>query len=157
MTRPRFWSTGFVQRENEASGSRQRRSPEEVRRLVDEFEASGLERAEFCRSRALALSTLQRHLRARRSATEGPSGQTRLVAVSVRPREKDSDAVQTRVAHTTASNEMRTTIQMTSKPFSTAPPPDQLPCSVPEQPLKIREIRVSESYESVPTAPRLYL
>lgn len=75
-----------MQRENESVGSRRRRSREEVRRLVDEFEASGLERAEFCRGRALALSTLQRHLRVRRSATEAPSGQTRLVAVSVRPR-----------------------------------------------------------------------
>jgi hypothetical protein len=28
------------------------------RRLVDEFEASGLERAQFCRKRNLALSTL---------------------------------------------------------------------------------------------------
>jgi hypothetical protein len=49
-----------MQRENEAGGSRQRRSREEVRRLVDEFEASGSGRAEFCRSRGLALGTLQR-------------------------------------------------------------------------------------------------
>jgi ribosomal protein L32 len=31
--------------ENEAGGNRHRRSREEVKRLVDEFEASGLERA----------------------------------------------------------------------------------------------------------------
>jgi hypothetical protein len=75
-----------MQRENEAGGSRQRRSREEVRRLVDEFEASGSGRAEFCRSRGLALGTLQRHLRARRSATKAASGRSRLVAVSVTPR-----------------------------------------------------------------------
>jgi hypothetical protein len=73
-----------VERENNAGNSRKRRSREEVRGLVDEFEASGLEKAQFCRSRNLALSTLQRHLRARRPATA--SGQARLVAVSVTPR-----------------------------------------------------------------------
>jgi len=52
--------------------------------MVDEFEASGLDRAQFCRRRNLALSTLQRHPRARRSPTA--SGQARLVAVSVTPR-----------------------------------------------------------------------
>ena len=55
-----------------------------MRGLVDEFEASGLERAQFCRKRDLALSTLGRHLRARRSATV--SGRARLVAVSINPR-----------------------------------------------------------------------
>jgi hypothetical protein len=50
-----FWSTGFVEREKNAGNSRKRRSREEVRRLVDEFEASGLERAQFCRKRNLAL------------------------------------------------------------------------------------------------------
>ena len=85
-----FWSTGLVERENNAGGGRgrrrRRRSREEVRRLVDEFEASGLRRWEFCQSRSLALSTLQRHLRARQSATQAGSGRPRLVAVSVSPR-----------------------------------------------------------------------
>jgi hypothetical protein len=54
--------------------------------LVDEFEASGLPSWEFCRSRGLALSTLQRHLRGRQSATEARSGRPRLVAVSVGPK-----------------------------------------------------------------------
>ena len=71
-------------REHNAGGSWKRRSREQVRRLVDEFEASGLDRVEFCRSRNLALSTLGRHLRARRSAAA--SGRPRLVAVSVSPR-----------------------------------------------------------------------
>lgn len=75
-----------MQRENEAGSSRQRRSREEVRRLVDEFEASGSGRAEFCRNRGLALGTLQRHLRTRRSVTEAVSDRSRLVGVSVSPR-----------------------------------------------------------------------
>ena len=75
-----------MERENNAGGSRKRRTREQVRRLVDEFEASGLDRAEFCRSRNLALSTLGRHLRVRRSATGAASGRPRLVAVSIAPR-----------------------------------------------------------------------
>jgi hypothetical protein len=75
-----------MQLENESGGHRQRRSLEEVKRLVDEFEANGSDRAEFCRSRGLALSTLQRHLRARRLRTEARSGGSRLVPVSVSQR-----------------------------------------------------------------------
>jgi hypothetical protein len=37
-----FWSTGFVERENDAGNSRKRRSREEVPGLVDEFEAGAL-------------------------------------------------------------------------------------------------------------------
>jgi hypothetical protein len=75
-----------MQLENESGNNRRRRSRDEVRRLVDEFEASGSQRAEFCRSRGLALSTLERHLRARRLATQTGNGRSRLVAVSVTPR-----------------------------------------------------------------------
>ena len=45
---------------------RKRRSREEVRRLVVEFEASGSRPAEFCRNHGLALSTLQRHCKRQR-------------------------------------------------------------------------------------------
>ena len=72
--------------QNENGRHRKRRSREEVRRLVDEFEASGSGRAEFCRSRGLALTTLQRHLRGRRLGTEARNCGSRLVAVSVIPR-----------------------------------------------------------------------
>ena len=75
-----------MQQKNQAGGNRQRRSREEVKRLIDEFEAKGLGKVEFCRSRSLALSTLQRHLRARRLGTEGRNGGTRLVAVRLTPR-----------------------------------------------------------------------
>ena len=42
-------------------GMRQRRSREEVERLVREYEASGLGRQEFCNRHGLSLSTLNRH------------------------------------------------------------------------------------------------
>jgi hypothetical protein len=74
-----------MQQEIRAGRNRRRRSREEVKRLIDEFEAKGLCKAEFCRSRSLALSTLQRHLRARRLGTESRNGATRLVAVGLRP------------------------------------------------------------------------
>ena len=75
-----------MQQEIRTGRNRRRRSREEVKRLIDEFEASGLDKAEFCRSRSLALSTLLRHLRARRLGTEGRNGGTRLVAVRLTPR-----------------------------------------------------------------------
>ena len=52
---------------------------EEVKRLIDEFEASGLSSTAFCRSRGLAPSTLQRHLRVRRLGSESRSPGCRLV------------------------------------------------------------------------------
>ena len=45
--------------QNEAWRHRKRRSREDVKKLVDEFESSGSDRAEFCKDRDLALSTLQ--------------------------------------------------------------------------------------------------
>ena len=53
--------------ENQEVPGRRRRSGEEIRRLVLEFEASGLRQNEFCRNHGLALSTLQRQLKRRRS------------------------------------------------------------------------------------------
>ena len=53
--------------------------------MIDEFEASGSDRAEFCRSRGLALSTLQRHLRDRSARATTRGGGARLVAVRVTP------------------------------------------------------------------------
>jgi len=43
--------------QNEAWRHRKRRRREDVKRLIDEFEISGSDRAEFCRSQGLALST----------------------------------------------------------------------------------------------------
>ena len=62
---------------------RKRRSRQEVKRLVAEFETSGLLRSEFCRKHNLALGTLQRGLRRRRMEVEGQSEAKRLVEVKL--------------------------------------------------------------------------
>src|SRR6202041_2075228 len=46
--------------------ARRRRTRAEVRQLVSEFVNSGMRRSEFCRSRGLSYSTLDRHLKKRR-------------------------------------------------------------------------------------------
>jgi hypothetical protein len=43
-----------------------RRTRAEVQQLVAEFVSSGMRRSEFCRSKALSVSTLDRHLKKRR-------------------------------------------------------------------------------------------
>jgi hypothetical protein len=60
---------------------RKRRSRQEIKRLVAEFETSGLRRIEFCRKHNLALGTLQRGLRRRRMEIDGQSEGKRLVEV----------------------------------------------------------------------------
>jgi hypothetical protein len=65
--------------ENQEARTRKRRSSEEVKGLVVEFEASGLRCSEFCRDRGMALSTLRRHLK-KDSPCEGgakPSSRSR--------------------------------------------------------------------------------
>jgi len=46
--------------------ARRRRTRAEVRQLVSEFVNSGMRRSEFCQSRGLSFSTLDRHLKKRR-------------------------------------------------------------------------------------------
>jgi hypothetical protein len=60
---------------------RKRRS-KEIKRLVLEYEASGLRQNEFCRNHGLALSSLQRQLKRRRLDKAEPKQGSRLVAVS---------------------------------------------------------------------------
>jgi hypothetical protein len=62
---------------------RKRRSRQEIKQLVAEFETSGLRRSEFCHKHNLALGTLQRGLRRRRVEVEGQSEGKRLVEVKV--------------------------------------------------------------------------
>jgi hypothetical protein len=63
---------------------RRRRRGAEVRELVAEFVSSGMGRSEFCRSRGLSLSTLDRHLRKRRWKRKKKSSPTDgLVAVEL--------------------------------------------------------------------------
>ena len=60
-----------------------RRSRREINRLVVEFESSGLRPSEFCHKHGLALGTLQRGLKRRRSEVGGPSEGNPLVEVKV--------------------------------------------------------------------------
>jgi hypothetical protein len=69
--------------ENQEARTRKRRSSEEVKGLVVEFEASGLRCSEFCRDRGMALSTLRRHLKKHGSGKGGAKPSSRLVAVEV--------------------------------------------------------------------------
>src|ERR1700736_6392410 len=62
---------------------RKRRSRQEIKRLVREFETSGLRRSEFCHKHNLAPGTLQRGLRRRRMEVEGQSESKRLVEVKM--------------------------------------------------------------------------
>jgi hypothetical protein len=65
--------------ETNSEGKRRRRSSAEVRQLVAEYEQSGMAQSEFCQLHDLALSTLARCLRRRRTATSAH----RLVGVDV--------------------------------------------------------------------------
>lgn len=62
-----------------------RRRVEVIRQLVREFETSGQTRVEFCRSRALAVSTLDRYLRRYRTGEvlKGNGAGSGLVAVEI--------------------------------------------------------------------------
>ena len=69
--------------ESQEVETRKRRSRGEVKRLVAEFEASGIERKEFCRTHGIALSTLQRHLKRHGSGVGRAKAGNRLVAVEL--------------------------------------------------------------------------
>jgi hypothetical protein len=77
--------------ENQEVGGRKRRSSEEVKRLVVEFEASGLRRDEFCRTRGMALSTLRRQLKKHGAGEARVKAGGRLVAVELSGREAKSN------------------------------------------------------------------
>jgi hypothetical protein len=62
---------------------RKRRGRQEIKRLVREFETSGLRQGEFCRKQDLALGTLKRGLRRRRMEVDGQSEGKRLVEVKM--------------------------------------------------------------------------
>ena len=52
--------------------------------MVAEFAASGMQVSEFCRSRGISRSTLDRHLRKQRVQDQGGRAGHRLLAVEVR-------------------------------------------------------------------------
>ena len=78
--------------ENQEVPGRKRRSSEEIKRLVAEFEASGLRQHEFCRNHGLALSTLQRQLKKRRLAKGEAKEVSRLVAVELARKNWDENS-----------------------------------------------------------------
>ena len=58
-------SSGWMNGEQQET-ARRRRTRAEVRHLVSEFVSSGMRRSEFCRSRGVSYSTLDRHLKKQR-------------------------------------------------------------------------------------------
>jgi transposase-like protein len=64
-------------------GVRQRRSREEVERLVDEYEASGLGRQEFCKQHGLSLSTLNRHRKRKQVRQEKQTSGRRFIPIEI--------------------------------------------------------------------------
>jgi hypothetical protein len=78
--------------ENQEVPGRKRRSGEEIKRLLLEFEASGLRQNEFCRNHGLALSTLQRQLKRRRLDKGDAKESGRFVAVELAGREPNGNS-----------------------------------------------------------------
>ena len=64
-------------------GVRKRRSRQEIKRLVRDFETNGLRRSEFCQKHNLAPGILQRGLKRRRMEVDGQSESKRLVEVKM--------------------------------------------------------------------------
>src|SRR6266436_8477761 len=75
--------------ESEEVSGRKRRSSAEIKRLVTEFQTSGLQQNEFCRNHGLALSTLQRQLRKRRLDKGEAKEGSRFVAVELASRKRN--------------------------------------------------------------------
>lgn len=61
-----------------------RRTREEIRQIVAEFATSGMQQIEFCRSRGISRSTLDRHLRKQRVQDQQRRAGNRLLPVEVR-------------------------------------------------------------------------
>jgi hypothetical protein len=78
--------------ENQEVPGRKRRSSEEIKRLVVEFEASGLRQNEFCHNHGLALSTLRRQLKKRRLGKCQAKEVSRLVAVELARKHRDENS-----------------------------------------------------------------
>src|ERR1700687_3515691 len=73
--------------------ARRRRTRTEVRQLVAEFVSSGMRRSEFCQSRGLSFSTLDRHLKKRRwkSKTRSAPADGKLVAEDLAVRNRPAE------------------------------------------------------------------
>lgn len=69
--------------ETQGVAGTKRRTQAEIARLVNEYGSSGMRTREFCQSRGLALSTLQRHLKQQREKGDASGGSSGLMAVEV--------------------------------------------------------------------------
>jgi hypothetical protein len=61
-----------------------RRTREEIRQIVAEFATSDMPQSEFCGSRGISRSTLDRHLRKQRAQDQASRAGNRLLAVEIR-------------------------------------------------------------------------
>src|ERR1700719_4314035 len=61
-----------------------RRTREEILQIVSEFATSGMPQSEFCGSRGISRSSLDRYLRKQRAQDQGSRAGNRLLAVEVR-------------------------------------------------------------------------
>ena len=61
-----------------------RRTREEIREIVAEFARSGMQQGEFCGSRGISRSTLDRYLRKQRAQDQASRAGNRLLAVEIR-------------------------------------------------------------------------
>lgn len=84
--------------EEQASAAPRRRSQAEAEQLAAEFEASGLRRREFCRSRGLNVSTLDVYRKRLRQARGEGSGAQRWVAVEVAGGKPEAGALKSGLA-----------------------------------------------------------
>src|SRR5258708_9018960 len=60
-----------------------RRTREEIRQIVSEFATSGMPQSEFCGSRGISRSSLDRYLRKQRAQDQGSRAGNRLLAVEI--------------------------------------------------------------------------
>ena len=70
-----------------------RRTREEIRQIVSEFATSGMPQSEFCGSRGISRSTLDRHLRKQRAQDQGSRASNRLLAVEIRTASGNSASI----------------------------------------------------------------
>jgi hypothetical protein len=67
-----------------------RRTREEIRQIVSDFASSGVPQSEFCGSRGISRSSLDRYLRKQRAQDQGSRAGNRLLAVEIRKASRSS-------------------------------------------------------------------
>ena len=77
--------------EHETNQARaKRRTRDEIRQMVAEFATSGMQVSEFCRSRGISRSSLDRYLRKQRAQDRRSRASQQLLAVEVRASSENS-------------------------------------------------------------------